>query len=486
MATSITNTSITTDDLIVDSADNLLKVDHATNRVGIGTITPDTVFHVNAVDPPGSVMAKFVSNGNPWIQRVGSGGSWQTGVTTNGYEFYNDTNSQYNVVISPTGNVGIGTRSPARQLSIVDDGTNGQAIMELIDSTNNNLAGIFLGRANNTNIGGIRYFHSTNHLALRSNDVDALIIDSSGNVGIGTEDPSENLEIKTSGPALKLTDTANSNNNIKMSQGYNSYLTASNNVYMSAGGHTDMLNLLNGAVQVKKTRTGTISGGASDTGAVIKLHTEAQWESGYGNNALATTNDYLGGIEFHTGDGSTGEGLRAAVRGTVDSYYNQNSIVFETADGATAADPIERMRVWHNGQVTMPYQPCFGAILGAHINASNYLTGWTAQTNVGSHFNAGDGTFTAPVTGQYYFYVSVMRATNDSGDYSVQIKKNGSTVRLSNDMANGSYVTYMQTTVPAVLTLAANDNIRFYIGNTVSTSYAYQGTYTHCGGYLIG
>ena len=88
-------------------------------NVGIGTNTPDTVFHVNAVNPPSGVVAKFVSNGNPWIQSVGSGGSWQTGVTTNGYEFYNDTNSLYNVVISPTGKLGIGTREPSSKLNVV-------------------------------------------------------------------------------------------------------------------------------------------------------------------------------------------------------------------------------------------------------------------------------------------------------------------------------------------------------------------------------
>ena len=69
--------------------------------------------------------------------------------------------------LNTTGNIGIGTSSPARQLSIVDDGTNGQAMMEVLDSTNNNVSGIFLGRANNTNIGGMRYFHATDHLALR-------------------------------------------------------------------------------------------------------------------------------------------------------------------------------------------------------------------------------------------------------------------------------------------------------------------------------
>ena len=116
-----------------------------------------------------------------------------------------------------TGNVGIGTSSPGRQLSIVDDGTNGQAIMEVIDSTNNNVAGIFLGRANNTNIGGMRYFHATNYLALRSNDVDALIINSSGNVGIGTSNPTAKLHVEgtlsiRSSSSQYFNDSNNANN----------------------------------------------------------------------------------------------------------------------------------------------------------------------------------------------------------------------------------------------------------------------------------
>ena len=66
-------------------------------------------------------------------------------------------------------------------------------------------------------------------------------------------------------------------------------------------------------LHLQKTR-GTLSGGTSDTGAVLKLHTEAQWESGYGNNAGTSTNDFLGSVEFSSGDSSTGEGVRAAIR----------------------------------------------------------------------------------------------------------------------------------------------------------------------------
>ena len=57
MATSITNTSVTTDDLTVDT--NVLHVDSTNNRVGIGTATPtQATLHVAG----GNVPARFEGN----------------------------------------------------------------------------------------------------------------------------------------------------------------------------------------------------------------------------------------------------------------------------------------------------------------------------------------------------------------------------------------------------------------------------------------
>jgi len=78
-----------------------------------------------------------------------------------------------------TGNVGIGSSSPVRQLEIKDDGTRGQAIVGIIADAGDP-AGIFMGTTSNNNVGGIRYFTDTNKLALRANDEDRLLIDSSG------------------------------------------------------------------------------------------------------------------------------------------------------------------------------------------------------------------------------------------------------------------------------------------------------------------
>ena len=376
MATTLTNTSITTDTINVDSG--VLYVDNTNNRVGVGTASPTEVVEVR----DGTVLlASTTTSPSLQIQRNdGSGNVAQAG--------FNVFGSASN--IQPRLAIGVGSAGSAPS------------------------AKLFIGE--------------------------------NGNVGIGESSPDRQLHITDASEV---------------------------NLKLEAGSDIAEIRL-------------------KDSDNALTVHLDNNERMGLKANEVNWTNSTAGFYNKIWGpsSGDIASGYLtyrgSTLRGGFYTNPSHGLTVISEVDITFRANNANRVSIDQSGRVTIPGQPCFGAILGAHIYTPNYLTGWTAQTNVGSHFNAGDGTFTAPVTGQYYFYVSVMRATNDSGDYSVQIRKNGSAVRLSNDMANGSYITYMQTTVPAVLTLAANDNIRFYIGNTVTTSHAYQGTYTHCGGYLIG
>ena len=311
--------------------------------------------------------------------------------------FLTDANATAKMTILANGNVGIGTTSPVEHLDLRFSGRHGI----ICGSTNGAGSYIVLdGAGNGDGAGGdyayIEHTSSGNlnfNVGNGSNSTNTkMLIEPAGNVGIGMADPAykldiggigaEQLRLKSSGDtgytqgAMIIESSASSNNPGNRGQGvyyynvpnqrtwYTGTLYNNGNKFgfgyrqasgfqQNAADNANTIMILDGdnsLLELKKTN-GTLSGGASRSGATIKLHHEAQWESGYSNNPSASTNDYLGGIEFSTGDDSTGQGVRAAIRGTVDSYYNSNSIVFETAGAATAEAPQERMRVLHNGNV---------------------------------------------------------------------------------------------------------------------------------------
>jgi len=124
-----------------------------------------------------------------------------------------------------------------------------------------------------------------------------LTIDTSGKVGIGTTSPNANLEINpaSGNSELKITSTDNSGNNIRFFQGTNSYLVASNNVYMSANGNTDMFNLVNGNV------------GIGETVPVAKLHIQGSGTSGQVTSSFLLENASSGtaGLDITGAAGSS-------------------------------------------------------------------------------------------------------------------------------------------------------------------------------------
>ena len=95
---------------------------------------------------------------------------------------------------------------------------------------------------------------------------------------------------------------------------------------------------------IVETTSGNITSGNDRQGASITLHHEAQWENGY------TGGDFAGALNFSSGDSSTGEGVRAAIKTSVDTYYNTNRMRFYVA-GSSSTTLSERMQIKNNGYV---------------------------------------------------------------------------------------------------------------------------------------
>ena len=181
-----------------------------TGNVGIGTANPLSPLEI------------VRSAGNPSWMNVISGTSaspnafTQFGVAANANDFgtgvaANDAVMKYGpgsfqfvasnasftaqgirLTITNGGNVGIGTTTPSRLLTV--EATSPRALIRNSGTTGDGY--LLFGDSASDSVGGIRYNHTTDVFGIRTNGVDdRLIVDASGNVGIGTTTPNTRLNI---------------------------------------------------------------------------------------------------------------------------------------------------------------------------------------------------------------------------------------------------------------------------------------------------
>jgi hypothetical protein len=186
----VTGVTTLTDDLVVDT--DTLFVDASTDRVGIGTASPDVTLQVDS----GATGEKLRLKGASTYQlRVGEDNSGRQYLDSlNGVaELDFRTNSSSRMLIDSSGNVGIGTTSPGAKLSVEDSvnvagnikttATNGNASLEI---------------ENDVQKYALRTVGSTSDSFIirdSTSAADRLVIDTSGNVGIGTISPSTKLHV---------------------------------------------------------------------------------------------------------------------------------------------------------------------------------------------------------------------------------------------------------------------------------------------------
>ena len=116
-----------------------------------------------------------------------------TGFSSTGID---DNATSTAITIDSSQRVGIGTTSPGVALDVNGD-SNTQLRLTASDSLGASI--INFGDQANVAVGRIIYSHINDSFSFKTNNVnDRLVIDSSGNVGIGTNSPSRNLEVHSS------------------------------------------------------------------------------------------------------------------------------------------------------------------------------------------------------------------------------------------------------------------------------------------------
>jgi hypothetical protein len=384
----------------------------------------------------GSPELHFGTTGNHYNWRLAAqetiNAGFEIGVGSQDTDYSNDTYVPKLVILSG-GNVGIGTDTPTTPLEVHGGGSMTGGWGRTATLADNFPVLVFQSKYSTDAFAGIGYDNSTgmkfwvnsstSDLTGNSQEPALTILDNK-NIGIGNQNPQTNLTIGSAqGNSLEFTyDSSNGYRNI-ISNHWDSSTDTRMDFNIGRTGNVAPVPVMsvgyggnvgigttspNSLLELRKTTGGYTTSGTGNKGAVLTLHHEAQWESAYGSGG--STPDWLGAIDFSTGDGSTGEGIRASIRTTVNNYYNTNDLAFYTANQGDATLD-ERMRITHGGNVgigtTAPKRPLQIGATGSfpisfngnypdiHFN-TYYDSGWrihTAGFGAKTTFNGATGAF---------------------------------------------------------------------------------------------
>jgi len=220
-------------------------------RVGIGTMSPETVLHVRGQDNQFRLQTTRSSGSHlNWSPSGGAGSDWDLRYSSDGssvgsrlWFWYNGDQRFYTgggvdrMIITSTGNVGIGTTSPSGKLHTV--GSSGVHALR-ISGNSNNTAQIYATGSNY----GIRVVTAASSGSyytayFEGSSGKGLYVRDDGNVGIGTTSPDSKLHIKATDP-IRVEHSTNSTLLLKIN--YNQILTeGDNNLYLNWSTSKDVL-----------------------------------------------------------------------------------------------------------------------------------------------------------------------------------------------------------------------------------------------------
>ena len=303
--------------------------------------------------------------------------------------------------IDGVGNVGIGETSPQGTLHVKSGDSTGTAssagdelVVEhssanggiSILAPNTSTSYLLFGDSDNNDVGAIGYAHSTNNLTFTINASEAMRIDSSGNVGIGTASPNGKLDITGSGNTDIYLNTGNNsgdNNRVffgdtaDIDVGYLSYDHGTNTMSFGVNASERMRIDSSGNLIIGKTTTALTTAGVALQPNGELLVTRDSGPTAYFNRE-GTDGDVIVIRNDNVTVGSIGNDSTALTIGSGSTGVKfGTSAVWATTGGATNANGTKDL-----GAATVRWKDLYlsgGAYIGG-TGSANYLDDYEEGT----------------------------------------------------------------------------------------------------------